>query len=121
MFYAVRVSYIYHMNIFEKLISLKIPFAVIISVAEFKNPAIEMNGKDYCIVIVLKDRPKVTGNGFEYYNSGGYEVAEKTLIEYDYKQFKKMQGEFTKVLHTRFGRIYEHKDLPFKKYYLSLQ
>jgi hypothetical protein len=104
------------MTIFETLINRKIPFAVVISLTRFKNTIVEEFGKDYCIIISQLDVLKADDLGFHMLGTYKYLVAEKTISKCDYDDFKKMSKMFEKVQHNEFGRVYELKSMPFKKY-----
>lgn len=97
--------------IFDDLIENKIPFAVVVSI--MKAPVLEYHTNEYHIIIRIKDRRKLYQRGFR---KGRFHVLEKQLTDDEIGHFKQINNKFSKVCHTKHGRVYELKTLPFKDY-----
>lgn len=102
-------------TIFEILLENNICHAVIISVFTFKNIAIGIFSKDYCIIIHNKDLIKV--KNFKFYQTKEFDdILQYDMSDAEIAEFKKNMAKYVKVQHDNNGRGYELKNNSFKKY-----
>jgi predicted secreted protein len=102
-------------DIFVELLKKEIPFAVMISVNSFKVSS-DYFSRYYHILIHSNDTEKVKKYTFPL-SRDMKGVCEHKLTTEQIEAFKKKMEMFEKVLHNKFGRIYELKGNSFKEYY----
>ena len=118
-------------TIFKVLFEKEICFAVNVSIRTFKIKSVEENSRDYFIIVHESDLNDIIINGeiskkskeinkFIFYRTDEYpDVFERDLSEHDIIEFKKHMNKFTKVMHNKFGRVYELKGNSFKEMHES--
>mgnify|MGYP007124303443 FL=1 len=110
-------------NTFQKLIDNNICFAVCISVNTLKNISVENVSKSYFIVVhnnQIKDVRKLGMLNF-HRNKDYNDIWEYNMQKTKIEEFKSISDTmFKKVLHNKFGRIYELKRESFSENYKKI-
>ncbi len=103
----------------ELLINQNICFAVCVNINSFINSGEERSSKDYFILLHESDAEKMIG--CSYRNSKDYpSLREKNMNNNQISEFKKKIDLFDKIIHNKYGRIYELKNNSFKEMYKQL-
>lgn len=103
-------------SIFDYLIDKNICFSVCVSTNEANNSAITANSKDYFLIVKSRDiGPKVKHRWQFKCNNEFCSILQRDLNSEEVIEFKTMSEMFTKVIHTRHGRVYELKSESFKR------
>lgn len=105
------------MNILETLISKNVAFAVIVNKLQVSP---NTYSREYEIIVASKDNTKVRSLGFFPLHGDddcGYRILVRELSSYEIEIFKKQLTYYVKILHSKYGRVYEYKANPFKSYY----
>ena len=105
------------MSLINELDNLGICYAV--GVAQFnpKSNEIEASSKDYHVIISISDSKKIKGyylkqSGDKKINTMSIDMDEDSILF-----FKKNQSKYTKVVHNKYGRIYEIVGNSFESHY----
>lgn len=108
-------------NAIKELDKKNICYSIGVSINSFKGKALEMNNKEYFLMILDKDKALIKENK-KFYGSKDYEqILMKDLNEVELDYFKKNSEKYTKVQHDKDGRIYELKNNSFRRYYNILK
>ena len=102
-------------NVFEKLKSLKIPYAVGVAKRTCIMPSVDGSSRDFFVFINQKHKKKVGGYSFE--NSEHDGLLEREFMYEDDIFWNKIKGNFTKVHHCEFGSVFEQPNNPLKAEY----
>lgn len=101
-------------TIFEVLFEKEICFAVSVSVNTFKSESISDSSKDYFLMVQKQDLKDLKGRVFNQSNDY-VNVFLHDLSVSEIQEFKQNMDKFVKVIHNKFGRIYELKNNSFKE------
>lgn len=105
-------------TIFEVLFKKEICFAVNVSEQAFKSKGIDMNSKDWWLIIQKQDLNKL--KDFQFFETIDYpNVFEYDLSVDEVAEFKTNMDKFIKVHHNEYGRTYELKNNSFKELHES--
>ena len=108
------------MNIFEELNRLKVCYAIGIDLSYFKFKEIENNSRNYFIIGLSKNNKKLKKLGFSRLIENP-RLMTINLIQEEIALFKSIQNDkFIKVIHNKFGRVYELKNYSFRNEYNQL-
>jgi len=113
------------MDIFQKLIKQKVPFAVVVWNMTFRLESVNEIDRRYMLIIMRPGpgekykKRKFKKLGFNYTKKGDRYfmfILERYLTQDEIEEFKspQIQEQFNKVLHTPAGRVFELKSNPFK-------
>jgi hypothetical protein len=100
--------------VLEILLESGLCFAVCIASSKFINREISAFSKDFFVIINKCDEERV--KELTFYQAEGYkQICQRSLSEDEIRVFRKNKDKFVKILHNEYGRVYELKQLSFKK------
>lgn len=104
-------------SIFEYLEDKNICYSVCVSTKEANNLALPGNSKDYFIVASKADiKPKIKDKWFFRSVSDQPGILIRDMTGQEEREFKELTPKFNKVIHTKYGRVYELKSESLKKH-----
>ncbi len=81
--------------------------------------SVQANQREYYIVGSAKDKSKLLKLGFHKSDYCREKLLEKKMSTEDVREFKRKSDSFNRVMHEKFGRVYELQEKSFKQYYAN--
>ena len=107
-------------NTIKEFDEKNICYSIGVSLNSFKGEGLEMNNREYFLMILEKDKALISEHK-RFYGSRDYKnLLMKDLNETETNYFKKNPEKYTKIQHDKDGRIYELKNNSFKEYYKNI-